>query len=66
MDEERKRLGKLPPEEKLRLCMDMTDGCVRICAEGIKQQFPGISEEELIEKVRERLEWSKRHRRRGG
>jgi hypothetical protein len=50
----------LKPEEKLAIAMDMTDACVRICAEGIKAQYPGISEEELLEKLRERLEWSKR------
>jgi hypothetical protein len=53
-------LGPLKPEEKLAIAMDMTDACVRICAEGIKAQYPGISEEELLEKLRERLEWSKR------
>lgn len=64
MDRESERLGRLKPEEKLAICMDMTESCVRICAEGIKSQYPGISEEELLAKLRERLEWSKRHRRR--
>lgn len=62
MDKNWKRLGRLKPEEKLAICMDMTDACVRICADGIRAQNPGISEEELIAKLRERLEWSKRHR----
>jgi hypothetical protein len=64
MDKNWKRLGRLKPEEKLAIAMDMTDACVRICAEGIKAQHPGISEEELLEKLRERLEWSKRRRKR--
>lgn len=62
MDKEWKRLGKLTPEEKVALCIDMTDGCVRICADGIKNQFPDITEKELLAKLRERLEWSKRNR----
>ena len=66
VDENWKRLGRLKPEEKLAICMDMTDFCVRVCAEGIKAQHPGISEEELIAKLRERLEWSKRWRKREG
>jgi hypothetical protein len=40
----------------------MTEGCVRICADGIRQQFPGISNEELLEKMRERLQWAKLNR----
>lgn len=63
MDNDWDRLGRLKPEEKVLLCIDMTDGCVRICADGIRNQFPEITEEELIEKLRERLDWSKRKRR---
>jgi hypothetical protein len=62
VDESWERLGRLKPEEKLAICMDMTDACVRICADGIRAQQPDISEEELIAKLRERMEWSKRHR----
>jgi hypothetical protein len=64
VDEDTKRLGRLKPEAKLAIAMDMTDACVRVCAEGIKAQYPGISEEELIAKLRERCEWSKRRRKR--
>lgn len=64
LDESWERLGRLKPEEKLAICMDMTDACVRICADGIRAQQPGISEEELIAKLRERLEWGKRWRKR--
>jgi hypothetical protein len=62
MDKDWERLGRLKPEEKVLIAMDMTDGCVHICADGIRSQYPGISEEELLEKLRERLEWSKRNR----
>lgn len=59
------RVGRLKPEVKVRMAIEMTEACVQICAEGIRAQFPGIGEEELKEKLRERLEWSKRWRKRG-
>lgn len=62
MDENWERLGRLKPEQKVLIAIDMTDGCVRICADGIRQQYPGISDEELLEKLRERLEWAKLNR----
>jgi hypothetical protein len=58
------RLGRLPPSEKVAICIDMTETCVQTCAAGIRAQHPGISEEELIDKLRERLEWTQRHRKR--
>jgi len=64
-DEERlKRVGRLKPEVKVNMAIGMTEACVRVCAEGIKAQFPGISDKELLEKLRERLEWSKRWQKR--
>jgi hypothetical protein len=59
--EDWERLGRLKPEEKVNLAIGMSDVVVRICAEGIKAQNPGITEKELIEKLRERFEWSKRY-----
>ena len=59
------RLGRLKPEEKVNMMLEMSDAVVRICAEGIKMQNPGITEKEVIEKLRERIEWSKRWRKRG-
>ncbi len=64
MEKNAERLGCLKPEEKAALALDMTDGCVRVCAEGICNQCPDITEEELMAKLRERLEWTKRHCRR--
>ena len=63
MSEEMKRLGRLKPEEKVAVAIDMTDACVLICKAGIQAQCPGVSEAELSEKLRKRLEWSKRLRR---
>ena len=46
---------ELKPEERVDLAIGMSDVVVRVCAEGVRAQYPDISEEELIEKVRERL-----------
>ena len=60
LDKDTERLGRLKPEEKVMIALDMTDACVRICADGIRAQYPNISEKELVEKLRQRLEWAKR------
>jgi hypothetical protein len=54
MGSESERLGRLKPEEKVAVAVDMTDACVRVCAAGIRAQYPSISEEELLAKLRER------------
>jgi hypothetical protein len=64
--EDLERIGRLPGEVKVVMMIDMTESMVRVCAEGIRAQNPGISDRELIEKLRERLEWSKCWRKRGG
>jgi len=54
------RLGRLKPEDRVNLAVGMSDVCIRVCADGVRDQNPGISEEELIERVRERLMFDKR------
>ncbi len=49
-------------EEKVNLAVGMSDVCVRVCADGVRDQNPGINEEELIERVRERLLFSKKRK----
>ncbi|MCW4017373.1 MAG: hypothetical protein NWF00_01605 [Candidatus Bathyarchaeota archaeon] len=56
------RLGHLPPEQKVAIMMDMTSACMRVCADGIRAQNPNINAEELLAKLRERLDFSKRDR----
>ena len=46
---------KLSPEEKVLLAMDMTEAVTRICADGIRDNDPEISDEELIEEIRRRI-----------
>jgi len=47
--------SRLTPEEKVNLAISMTDVCVRVCAEGIRDEHPGITENRLLELLRERL-----------
>ncbi len=62
MDTDAASLGRLKPSHKVTICIDMSDVCVRTCAEAIRQQNPGISDEELVKKLQERLEWAKHPR----
>jgi len=56
-------LKELKPEEKVNLAVGMSDVCIRICADAIRDQNRTISEEELVERVRERIMYGKRRRR---
>jgi len=53
-------MEKLKPEEKVKLAINMTDACVRICVDAIKDQDRTIKEEELREKVRARSMYNRR------
>ena len=56
-------LDELKPEDKVNLAISMTDACVRVCAEALRNQHPTIKEEELLERVRERIMFGKRRER---
>ena len=53
-------LKKLKPEEKVNLAIDMTDVCVQVCADGIRDQNRNISEAQLMKELRERIMLQKR------
>ncbi|MBS7637190.1 hypothetical protein KEJ37_07700 [Candidatus Bathyarchaeota archaeon] len=50
-------------EQRVGLAVDMSDVCIMVCAEGVKAQNPRLSDEALIELVRERLMYEKNLRR---
>jgi len=50
----------LKPEEKVNLDINMTDVVVRICADGIRDHNPNITEEQLLEELEKRLMYNKR------
>jgi hypothetical protein len=54
------RVGRLKSEDRVNLAVGMSDVCVWVCADGVRDQNLGIGEEELIERVRERLMFGKR------
>lgn len=54
---------RLKPEEKVEAAIGMTDACVRVCADSVRDQNPTISEEELLERVRARIKFGKRRER---
>lgn len=58
--EDWERIGRLKPEDRVNLAVGMSDVCVWVCADGVRDQDPSISEAELIERVRERLMFGKR------
>lgn len=58
-------LEKLSPEEKVNLSINMVDVCTRICVDAIREQNKTINEKELLEKLRARIQFGKRHRPRG-
>ena len=51
---------KLKPEEKVNLSINMTDVCVQVCADGIRDQNRGINEAQLMKELRERIMLQKR------
>jgi len=51
---------KLKPEEKVDMSINMTDVCVQVCADGIRDQNKGISEAQLMKELRERIMLQKR------
>ena len=53
-------LEKLKPEEKVNLSINMTDTCIQICFNALKDRDETIKEEELLEKVRERIMYNRR------
>jgi len=48
------------PEEKTRLMMEMTEAVTAICADGIKAENPGMTEEEVITELRRRITHERR------
>ena len=62
--EDWQRLGRLPPEVKVNMAIEMTDLAVSVCAEGIRATHRGIGDEKVLEKLRERFVWVKRWQRR--
>ncbi|MEM1557567.1 MAG: hypothetical protein QXG12_03140 [Thermoproteota archaeon] len=62
MHKRARSMKNLNPEEKVELAIEMSDVCVAVCTAGIKAQKPGLNESSLLEELRKRIKWMKRHR----
>jgi hypothetical protein len=60
------RLGRLPSDVKVLMAIEMSDFALEVCAAGVRAQNPKIGDAELMEELRERLNWSKSMRRQQG
>jgi len=65
LDTDWDRLGRLTPREKVAICIEMTEVCFRTSSAGIRAQHPDLTEEELVIKFQERIDWLKRSSQRG-
>jgi hypothetical protein len=50
----------LKPEEKVDAAIQMTDAMVKICADGIRDQNPNMTEKQLREELGKRINSQKR------
>jgi len=49
----------------VNLAISMTDVCVRVCADAVRDRYPTIKEEELLERVKERIMFGRKREREG-
>jgi len=52
--------SKVSGEEKVRICIEMTDFVREVCVAGIRASRPDVSDEEVVEELRRRFSWNKR------
>ena len=60
------RMSRLAPEAKVAIAIDMIDSSARISSSAIRDRNPDISDQDLLNKLRERVNHSKRRRQFGG
>jgi hypothetical protein len=51
--------SRLRPDERVNAAIYMSDVCVRICVDSVKDENRAISEEDLMKRVRERISFSR-------
>ena len=49
-------------EEKVNLAINITDTCVRICTDSVRDSHATVKEEDLLKHVRERITYLRRRR----
>ena len=51
--------GELKPKERVNLAIGMIDARIRVCAEGIRHRDRALTEEEVRERIRERIMYAR-------
>ncbi len=46
-------------EEKVNLAISLSDACVQVCVDSVRDRNSKIGEDELLERVRERISFGK-------
>jgi len=59
----RERLGRLKPEEKVNMAIDMTQAMLEACVAGVRAGNPKVTEQELMKELRRRLRLMKQRQR---
>ena len=49
-------------EERVNLAINMTDACVRVCADAIRDRYKMVKEDVFLERVRERVVFQRRRK----
>ena len=52
--------ARLKPEDRVRVAIEMTNVVTQICADGVKETHPKITDEELISLLRRRFSFGRR------
>ena len=50
-----KEKERSPAEKRVNLAINMSDVCARISSDAVRDKYPKLKEEELLELVRERI-----------
>lgn len=57
------RRSRLKPDEKVNVAVYISDACVRVCADSIKDRERRINKKKLMKRVRARIDFGKRRER---
>jgi hypothetical protein len=63
LEGKRERVGRLKPEEKVNMAIDMSQAMLEACGAGIRAANPKMTEQELMKELRRRLRLMKQWQR---
>jgi len=50
-------------EERVNLAISITDACVHVCADAVRDRYKIVKEEDLLERIRARIMYQRRRKR---